>query len=693
MARRSFEEYRSESPPATLEDDWIAEIESDPTDLDYFLGLAQPLAGAGETERARSLLELLDSELAERGHWKARFELLRRAAPLYLKPSKVQKEVVATLQALWADKPNLPAMLEYVHLNRATDDPARLWDKVTRLQSLLVYDVGEVVAMASQGVGRVVEVNLPLETLKIDFDKKSGVTVGFRAAAKMLTPLPPDHLLRRKLEDPEGLAKLRDEQPADLLRAVLESAGKPLTAGEIRDMLVGIVSETQWTAWWNAARRHPQVIASSGGRQAYRWEASAAGAIASIGKSFENAEPRQQLELFRRNAARDPALATAMAQTIATTAGARRSADPALAFEAWFVLERAGKLPPHLGWSVEDLLSERADVRRLAGGLEDRLLRERAYLMLRERRADWPAVYRDLVTREADPRAISLLAEGFAEALPAEFERWLDDLISQPRKQPAAFAWLVEQAAEKEALRARNPLRLAQQLLAALASEELAPYRVRLRAQTESGGALPRLFSLLSEEQASAALDSIEKSTVLDSFHKAPLRNALMLRFPGLRQETGSALYARPESIQAKQLEMKRLAEVEIPANRKAIEEARAHGDLRENFEYKSARQRHEYLNSRLAMLHRDLARARPIDFSALDTSEVRIGARLTLRTEGGSQRSLAILGPWESRPEEGILSYESDLGRQLLGRKPGETVSIGEERYVLASIEAWRPE
>ena len=357
------------------------------------------------------------------------------------------------------------------------------------------------------------------------------------------------------------------------------------------------------------------------------------------------------------------------------------------------MLERAGKLPPHLAWSVEDLVSERADVRRLAAGLEDRLLRERAYLMLRERRADWPAVYRDLITREADPRAISLLAEGFAEALPAEFDRWLDDLLSQPRKQPAAFAWLVEQAAENEAFRARNPLRLAQQLLAALASEELAPFRVRLRAQTESGGALPRVFSLLSEDQASAALDSIEKSTALDSFHKAPLRNALMLRFPGLRQEAGSALYARLESIQAKQLEMKRLAEVEIPTNRKAIEEARAHGDLRENFEYKSARQRHEYLNSRLAMLHRDLARARPIDFSALDTSEVRIGARLTLRTEGGSQRTLSILGPWESRPEEGVLSYESDLGRQLLGRKPGETVSIGEERYVLASIEAWRPE
>ena len=159
--------------------------------------------------------------------------------------------------------------------------------------------------MANQGVGRVVEVNLPLETLKIDFERMSGVTVGFRAAAKMLTPLPPGHLLRRKLEDPEGLAKLRDEQPAELLRAVLEAAGRPLLGAEIRDTLAGIVSESQWTSWWNAARKHPQIMASSGGRQLYRWESSTAGALASVKRSFEKATPREKLDLFRRNADRD----------------------------------------------------------------------------------------------------------------------------------------------------------------------------------------------------------------------------------------------------------------------------------------------------------------------------------------------------------------------------------------------------
>src|SRR5690606_19211090 len=159
----------------------------------------------------------------------------------------------------------------------------------------------------------------------------------------------------------------------------------------------------------------------------------------------------------------------------------------------------------------------------------------------------------------------------------------------------------------------------------------------------------------LDEESAPTAAEAIRRSTGLESYQKDPLLAALELRFPALRAEGAGAgpLYATAESIEAKRAELKRLTEVEIPANRKAIAEARAMGDLRENFEYKSARDRHEYLNARLASLHRDLGRARPIDFAGIDSSEVRIGARV--RLEGrATPRTFAVLGPWESQPEAG---------------------------------------
>lgn len=692
MTRQTFEGYRSSGTLANLEDDWIAAIGEAPTDLDWFIATAQSLAAAGEEERARGLVELYDTELEGQNLWSVRLELLRRAGALAVKPAKLHRELVATLEALWGDRANFRAMLEHVGLHKASDDPAKLWDRTTRLQSLLVYDVGEVVAMAGQGVGRIAEVNLPLETLKIDFEKSSGVTVGFRAAAKMLKVLPPGHLLRRKLEDPEGLARLRDEDPPGLLRAVLETADKPLTAGEVRDVLSGIVPESQWTAWWAAARKHPQVIASGAGRQTYRWEASAAGALAAVRTAFARAAPRARMEIFRKNAERDADLARDMAGDLASIAAEAAESDPGLAFEIWFLLERSGRLPQPLAGEIEELVGPAADPRRLLAGIEDRLMRERALAMLRERREDWSSVLREHFSRETEPKVLSMMAESLAAGDRAVYERLVDDLVAQPRRAPAAFVWLAERAAEDEALRGRAPQRLLQQILLALGSEEFTPFRVRLRPLVESGGTLPRLFPHLEESGAASALEAIRRTPVLEAFQKDALSNGLLLRFPALRGESSAGpLYSTAEAIAAKQAELKNLMEKEIPANRKAIAEARAMGDLRENFEYKAARDRHEYLNARVATLHRDLGRARPIDFRALDPSEVRIGTRIQLGAPDGRHRELVVLGPWDSRPEEGILSYESDLAKALLGRAAGESVALGDTSFRIEKIEPYR--
>jgi transcription elongation GreA/GreB family factor len=692
MARRPIEEYRGEAATANLEDDWLAAIEEDATDLEWFVGVGLNLADDGQEDRARSLLELYDSELESRELWTERLELLRRAGTLSIRPSRFQRAVLATLERIWADRPNLAAAVEYVGLQKATDDPARLWDKVTRLQSLLVFDVGEVVLMQGQGVGRVVEVNLPLESLKIDFEKRSGVTVGLRAAAKLLKPLPPGHLLRRKLEGPEALERLRDEDPPGLLAAVLETSDKPMTGAEIREALSGIVPDARWTSWWTTARKHPQVVASGGGRQVYRWEASEQGALDAVRRAFAHADARTKLDLLRKNADRDAALAAEMAGDLASIAGELAESDPGLALEIWFGLERAGLLPESLEEMASVLLGPDGDPRRLLEGVQDRLLRERALGMLRERREDWTAIFRDQMTREEDPRVLDLLSSALARVQPETRDRIVDDALAQPGRAPATFTWVAERAADDEELRARNPLRLLQQVLHALSDPGFSRFRQRLRPLADSGGTVPRLLAHLEEDQAAAAAEAVQRAPGLEAYQRDPLAAALELRFPALRggeKPGGGALYATPAAIAAKRAELKQLNEVEIPANRKAIAEARAMGDLRENFEYKSARDRHEYLNARVAALHRDLGRVREIDFGRLDTSEVRIGTRVRLTADGADERVLTVLGPWESRPEEGVLSYESELGHHLIGRKPGDVVKIGDDSLTITAIES----
>jgi transcription elongation GreA/GreB family factor len=542
--------------------------------------------------------------------------------------------------------------------------------------------------MEGKGVGRVVEANLGLESFKVDFERIRGLTVGFKAAPKLLRPLPVEHVLRRKLEAPAVLKALT---PPELLRTVLQSYDKPLTAGEVRDILAGLVSESQWTAWWSAARKHPQLVASgSGARQTYRWAESSGDALDSVWKAFERATPRKKIERLRREGARDEGLRDRMAENLAIVGEQVADSDPGLAFEIWFAIERSGsKIVDKVDWTPDDLLTDQHQ--RLFSGIEERLLRERAYTMVRERREDWPAIYRDAMSKESDPRALDLLADGLAQGGPRELDRLLDSLLAQPHRNPAAFVWLAERAAVDEVMRTRNALRMLQQILTTLSRDEFAPYRVRLLALAESGSTVPRLLSHLTEDQAAQAEDAIQRAAPLEPYQREQLINAIHLRFQGLRKESGPPpIYALIESVEAKRAELHQIMSVEIPANRKAIEEARAMGDLRENFEYKSARQRHEYLNARAASLNGDLQRVRLIEPTGMDTSEVRIGTVAHL-TGAGGKRTMTILGPWESKPEEDIISYESDLAKDLLGGKPGDMVRLSGESWTIEKIEPLR--
>ena len=685
---RTTQNQLSKGDFEAIEGEWLARLEQDLADLEYYVGVARALVGTGEEPRARNLLELLDEQLREGGFWATRLQLLKRAGTLFMPADKLHPTVSSTLGKLYSDRSTYKALYEAVGLHRAPGDVPKVWEKVERLESLLAFDVGTVVSMEGKGVGRVVEANLGLESFKVDFEKIRGLTVGFKAAPKLLRPLAPEHVLRRKLEQPNTLKAL---SPPELLHVTLQSYDRPLTAGEVRDILAGIVSESQWTGWWSAARKHPQVVASgSGARQTYRWAESSGDALESVWKAFEKAEPRKKIERLKREGARDTGLRDRMAANLSQVAEEVMDSDPGLAFEIWFAVERSGaRIDENVDWSPDNLLAHQPQ--QIFSGIEDRLLRERAYTMVRERREDWPAIYRDAMTRETDPRALDLLADGLIQGAPRELDRFIDSLMAQPHRNAAAFTWLAERAAVDEDLRARNPLRLLQQILSSMSRDEFASFRLRLLALAESGGTVPRLLNHLTEDQAAQAEDAVHRASNLEPYQRDQLTNAIQLRFQGLRKETGpQALYATPESVETKRAELQQILSVEIPANRKAIEEARALGDLRENFEYKSARQRHEYLNARAATLNGELNRVRIIDTTGMDASEVRIGTRLHLSGANG-KRVMTILGPWESKPEEDVISYESDLAKDLLGRKTGDEVQVSGESWRIEGIEPYK--
>jgi transcription elongation factor GreA len=138
--------------------------------------------------------------------------------------------------------------------------------------------------------------------------------------------------------------------------------------------------------------------------------------------------------------------------------------------------------------------------------------------------------------------------------------------------------------------------------------------------------------------------------------------------------------------------ELKNLQQVERPAIIAAIDEARGHGDLKENAEYHSAKERQGFIEGRIKQLDSILSRAEVIDPAKLKGDKVMLGATLTLvDVDTNKTVTYVLVGPEEADFERGLLSTGSPLGRALLGKKVGDEVVLqapaGKRTYEIEAL------
>lgn len=137
--------------------------------------------------------------------------------------------------------------------------------------------------------------------------------------------------------------------------------------------------------------------------------------------------------------------------------------------------------------------------------------------------------------------------------------------------------------------------------------------------------------------------------------------------------------------------ELKRL-KAERPLIVDAIEEARAHGDLSENAEYHAAKERQGQIEASIADIEDKLSRAQVIDPRDLSGDKVVFGATVTLHDEDEKPVKYQIVGQAEADAKTGRISYNSPLGRALIGRRVDDEVEVsvpaGDRYYLVSKIE-----
>lgn len=132
------------------------------------------------------------------------------------------------------------------------------------------------------------------------------------------------------------------------------------------------------------------------------------------------------------------------------------------------------------------------------------------------------------------------------------------------------------------------------------------------------------------------------------------------------------------EGYATMQEEVKLLKSEERPRIIRAIEEARAHGDLSENAEYHAAKEAQGWNETRIQELEDKLSRAEVIDPSKLSGDTVRFGAKLTLiDEESEAEVKYQIVGEFEADVKKGKISVSSPIARALIGKKKGDSVEV----------------
>ncbi len=124
--------------------------------------------------------------------------------------------------------------------------------------------------------------------------------------------------------------------------------------------------------------------------------------------------------------------------------------------------------------------------------------------------------------------------------------------------------------------------------------------------------------------------------------------------------------------------ELNNLKKVERPQNIKAIEEARAHGDLSENAEFDAAKDRQGFIEGRIGELAFKLANADIIDTEKLPRDRAVFGSKIIIENlDTGDSSEYQLVGPDESDIDKGRISVSSPLGKEIIGKRPGDEFAL----------------
>lgn len=699
-----------------LETWFLGKLGSDPFPSELLSAVVAAAFERRGTRTASTLSELLRDALAERHDATGLIRLFRLEADSRTDDPGLRDACRKTLEKAAPDR-----AFGVLVKHAGFDGGLPLSECLRRLDVLRSLTPGAFVHDDTWGFGTVSRADDFYARVTIDFEGKRGHQMTFAYAGERLAVLSPEHWYVRLHQDLPAMKAMVTERPDEVVRVLLRSLG-PMSVPDIRDRVTaGLMADAEWQGFWDAARAALKKDSSveipakrsDPVRLLSRPRSCDAGWFAAVARErLPEAilEAALTLEKGLSDAEATPQHLAIMSERMGFAIRGAEDAHPERAARIWLAALRM-KIP--LPEGVESAFLS-VDARLLAC-LQRLPARERTAFLAEalsrcgERMAAVLGAHLERLPVKAVGEALVTLAADGGAAAAACMERLRAVLREQKGLSPAVACWLAENLPWAAAQRLGDPAAV---FLLSLDALEQSAGGDQLRAQKQlrerfvDSEWLKTVFDATEEIRRSEMIRRVDASNGWDAAGKRSVLARLIKLYPELgRVLSGGSSGSGPaapaaktrftswRSLTERQEQFRKLKEEEIPANSREIAVARSYGDLRENFEYQSARDLQRMLLKREAEIQEDLKSMQGTDFAKAALDKVGMGVEVDLQRPGGPVWTIRILGEWDRDEERSVISSRSLVAERLAGRAVGDEVDLpmdgGEEHCRVAAIRA----
>ena len=702
---------------------WSILVSEIPQEIEFFQLLRRKISKAfGELKTTTLMQELYnwykDNAPSNAGYWDTAIQILKQNLEVEPKDTWARKEITDCYRGKYASHSHLE---DYIKSSNLTQGYRNVFEAINDFEKHIAFDVGSFVFHRNWGVGIIRK--LEKDILKINFGKTGGIReMSLKMAVSALKPLSKQHIwvLKATMTRDELAKKVKDDKKW-ALKTIIQSFNNSCDFKRIKAELVpAILTTGEWTSWNTAAKKILDSDAEFGVNPndinqfiVREHEISAEEKLSNEFKAQKQFFARIEILMKFFNSDITDNSSDLFSEMYSYFTGYLKNITKVneQVLASYLIVRKISGIDRQFLFPVKETFAD------IYGRLIDPTPRE-VYELLKDSKntnlkddflecikmlPDWNIQYVKLFPTVLDEKLLDdLIKNGFE----ADVQKLVRTAFEQFKDFRETVIYFFKNCQEKDWYK-KAGVSYEKQLITLINIIELTFREINNHVNTTENKKINKnastllfddssLFKYLAENDENTVkklYTLIDDIADIDPTYKAKTRSKILEKYPDFKFRVSEEKVAQPKGmivtakmLEEKKAEAERIMNIEIPQNAKDISEAREKGDLKENAEYKSAKEKQHMLNLTLSKLQEELNRATVFDPTTSTTAVVSFATVVTLHNkETNADETYTILGPWESDPDNNIISYMSPFGNAIMDKKIGEEVNfeINEHEYV----------